>query len=406
MANWIDDYLDYTASQESPRTFHQWCGLAVIASVLDRKVWLDRRSPEGIVYFTSYPGQLSICLVAGAGRCKKSTAVTIAKQFMKEAGVALFDGKITPERLLNKLGNLPGKRPVLTIVASELSAFLGRQSYNDGMIDNLNKLLDCESSPYETQKLAPVVLTNPCLTMLMASTPSNLGKAIPPQAHDHGFLSRHIFVYSEQPGSAQPLAFNEDDVDPSLLLASRGKHTALVTRLRSFASLQGQFRWTTAGRAWYERYYNNYRNSAQSDNEGYPQRRPDHLTRVAMCLRVASGKSLFLDEEELALADQWLAAIEPSMPRAFAFIGQHANAEQQQRIVRIFKEAQSTAGGICYVNGEELYHKAIRYFASDFELQNQMRLLLEAGVIGTLGREPLPPQGNGKQRYVLLKEPY
>ena len=106
--NWIDDYLNYTSSQESPELFHRWCAVSVIASVLNRRVWLDRRDSRGIVYFTCYPGQLSVCLVAGAGRCKKSTAVGIAKSFDKAAGVQLFDGKITPERLLNKLGGVGG----------------------------------------------------------------------------------------------------------------------------------------------------------------------------------------------------------------------------------------------------------------------------------------------------------
>src|SRR5260221_451532 len=148
MKSWIDDYLDYTSSQESPPLFHKWCAASIIASVLNRRVWLDRRDPRGIVYFTSYPGQLSVCLVAGAGRCKKSTAVGIAKQFDKAAGVPIFDGKITPERLLNKLGGAPGSGtlPILTIIASELSAFLSKSSYNNGLIDILIKLLDAKSN--------------------------------------------------------------------------------------------------------------------------------------------------------------------------------------------------------------------------------------------------------------------
>ena len=103
MASWIDEYLLYTENQESPPLFHRWCALSTIAATVNRRVWLDRRARNGAVYFTTYPGQLSVWLVAGAGRCKKSTAVNIAKPFMREAGVVIFDGKMPPERMLRKI---------------------------------------------------------------------------------------------------------------------------------------------------------------------------------------------------------------------------------------------------------------------------------------------------------------
>src|SRR5271168_1029936 len=139
MNDWITDYLDYTSSQESPELFHFWGACACIASVLNRRVWLPRIAPTGVSYYEDFPGQLSPMLIAGSGKAKKSTAINIAKSFMKEAGVNVYDGKITPEQLLAKLGGLEKSHgaAILTAIASELSAFLGKQSYNDGLIDIL-----------------------------------------------------------------------------------------------------------------------------------------------------------------------------------------------------------------------------------------------------------------------------
>ena len=107
MANdWLEDYLKYTAPQESPEIFHFWSGVAVIAGVLNRRVFLPRIAANGVLYYTNFPGQLSPILIAGSGKAKKSTAINIAKGFMKTSGVKLFDGKITPEQLLVKLSTL------------------------------------------------------------------------------------------------------------------------------------------------------------------------------------------------------------------------------------------------------------------------------------------------------------
>lgn len=398
MNSWIDDYLNYTSSQESPALFHKWCAASIIASVLNRRVWLDRRDSRGIVYFTCYPGQLSVCLVAGAGRCKKSTAVGIAKSFDKAAGVPIFDGKITPERLLNKLG-AAGSLPILTVIASELSAFLSKSSYNDGLIDILIKLIDAESNPYETNKGGVVQVTDPCVTLLMATTPYSMGKSIPPQAHDTGFLSRHIFVYSDKPGAAQPLTANIGDIDPTKLIRAGTDQTNLVLYLGSLTKLVGPFEWTARAQRWFNHYYTNYRNNPISEGEGYAQRRPDHLARLAMCLQVAERPSLLLDEPALKLADQWLTEIEIDMPRAFAFIGQHANSELQERILKVFREQPMNGTGRLPVDGKTLWYRVNRYFGGNLqEMAKQMSGLLDAGILECTQRNP--------NIYKFIKEPY
>jgi hypothetical protein len=399
--NWIDDYVAYNSTQESPPEFHKWCAISTIAAVLNRNVNLPRISEEGVTFYTLYPGQLAITLVAGAGRCRKSTAVNIAKSFLKDSGeVVLFDGKITPERLLSKLGQLKAG-PVMTIVASELSTFLSKASYNDGMVETLIKLLDCESSPYETQKFT-VTLVNPCVTLLLASTPFSIGQSISSAAHDTGFLSRQIFVYSDQPGAAQSLANNLSDIPDPVRLKSEQVRHSLIIRLKAMASLRGIYKWSNLGQMWFNRYYADFRASTLSEQDGYPQRRPDHLLRVAMCLVAArSANSLVIDECDLKDADRLLAEIESQMPRALAYLGRGVNSEKYDRILRVFKEKGVTNGvGHPVVDGADLYAKVIRYFNGLTELQSHLQALLDAGNIALVN------QPGAKRQYVMLKELY
>lgn len=397
MADWLQDYLDYTSAQEAPEIFHFWSGCAIIASVLNRRVWMSRRAPTGVVYYENYPGQLSPMLIAGSGKAKKSTAINIAKSFMKECGINIFDGKITPEQLLAELSALQTKfgSAILTAVASELSGFLGKQSYNDGLIDILIKLADCEAHPYKTrQNVFP--LDTLCVTMFGGSTPIGLSKAIPPQAQEHGFLSRYIWVYSDKSGKVESLTYDEEDVDPSLLFASTEERRSLILRLRRFTQLSGRFRWG-AGQGWFRKHYENYQNSPVSEGEGWPTRRFDHLVRVAMILNISRGcETLTFSEEDGIRADDYLAAIEKEMPKCFAFIGQHINAESQERILKVFREKGLNKP----MPVRDVYYRVSRYFPDVSVLKSQMTLLEEAGVLGYLGMI------NSVPMWTMLKEPY
>lgn len=392
--DWIEAYLDWTATQESPGIFHRWAAIATIAATLNRRVKLDRRDRNGVVWFTQYPGQISPILVAGSGKAKKSTVITIAKNMMKEAGVNVYDGKITPEQLLAKLSSMPGKQAVLCAVASELSAFLGKQSYNDGLIDILIKLADCESHPYETRKKTfDLSDSNVCFTLFGGSTPVGLSKAIPSQAQDHGFLSRYIWVYSEDGGKSESLATDENRVDPIAMQASESKKRELVIRLRGMRTLNGEFHWGKAAGDWFNTQYNDWKRTPEADEEGWAQRKWDHTARVAMVLNVARGSmNLEFSKDDLTRAHQLIQDVTDTRNKCFVHIGEHVNAENQKRILNILR-------GQTLVKESDLAYRMARYITDRKELQNQLGLLESAGIVGSI------TQGTGRF-WKMLKEPY
>lgn len=397
--SWITDYVDYTSSQESPTVFHRWCAISAIASALSRKVVLPRTNRFGVEFFRTWPGQISIVLVAGAGRCKKSTAVNLISELMKlSGGINVYEGKITPEQLLHKMSSLP--HPRLTIVAEELSAFLTKTSYNDGLVDILNKLIDGSNNPYETRK-KQIKLTAPTLTMLCATTPTNLAKAILPQAIGHGYSSRQVYIYSEDPGAPEPLAYAESP-DSKSVKQFEDLKTSLVIRLGNFATLSGQFHWTKDSEGWYTEWYHQYKASSLSEGEGWPQRLPDHLIRIAMVLSVSrnNAKELIFTSRDLVEAWSMLEAINADMHKVFAHVGQHINSERQEKLIGIFKDEAVRLGVSRAVMGSEpLYQRALRYYPNTNELLGDINFLVNAGILNAL-RDPK----TGKTQYIMLKE--
>ncbi len=399
MSDWISDYIEYTSAQESPTVFHRWCAIGAIASALSRKIYLPRTSKFGVDFFDTWPGQLCIVLVAGAGRSKKTTAVNLISKLIRSSGIQVYEGKITPEQLLHKLGNLPKAR--IMIIAGELSSFLTKTSYNDGLIDNLNDLIDGISKDYETKKSKPVKITDPAVTMLCATTPSNLAKAILPQAIGHGYASRQIFVYSEDQGTPESLFYDEAP-DLQLVKEYEALRTSLQIRLANFVSMVGIFKINKESSRWYDYWYHEYKKSSLSEGEGWPQRLPDHLIRIAMVLAISRGEqNLQFSPKDLESAWQLLEDVNLNMPKVFTYVGQHVNAERHEKVLRVFKEKAARTGvKRAVVDSDELYQKCIRYYPNPNEFQQDIAALCGAGIIDSAGKDTK----TGKIQYVMLKE--
>lgn len=389
---WLAKYLSYTETQESPTIFHMWCGISVLAAVMNKKVWLPRTSEDGIERYRSWPGQMSIILVAGAGKAKKSTAIDIAQSFMKAAGVCLFDGKITPEKLLAKMSALPSGHAIMTLVASELSVFLNKQQYNEHLIDILTKLFDCRDDAYETQTRT-FELRDVCLTLLAGTTPRSIGTSIPTSATETGFLSRYCLIYAEKSGKVEPLTTT--NANPDVVRRSMQLKHELLEGLKYVSTLNGPFDWEPEAKAWYEDWYHSYMSSPQSDAEGWAQRRPDHLLRLAMILQVSANMNLCFQAGTLESADAMLTnSVELLLPRALAHVGKHIDTEGQDRIIDVVRRFNGQA------KSSDIFVQTLKYFKSIRELQLAIRSLEVAGIMAK------STSLEGVEEWKLIREPY
>jgi len=138
--HWLQAYLEYTAEQESPRAFHTWVGLSVIASTLERRVWLNRG------YYDLFPN-LYVVLVGASAKVRKTTAVNTGYNLLREAlpDITIVSQKMTPEALINVFVQESRERKMSggTIVSTELGVFLGSGTRATDLMQLLTDWYDC-----------------------------------------------------------------------------------------------------------------------------------------------------------------------------------------------------------------------------------------------------------------------
>jgi len=370
---WLDDYLAYTAKQESPHVFHFWNAITTIAATLNRKVWLPRVS-DGIDRYTNFPGQMMIILVAGSGRLRKSTSMKLPKSLLEGLHLKVLDGKTSPEKLLAMLGGIGqhNKSGTLAIMAPELSVFFSRQQYAESLIDIITDLADApDRKDFPTQKGGDIWVREACITFFGATTPSSLAEAIPQRAHQHGFMSRFIFVYASTTDRKESLS--ETKADPAKIKWAMELKQRLIYGLEGFSKLRGPFDYTDEARAWYDDWYDHYTDQADKEGEGWVSRVPDHMLRTAMCLQVMKDSSLVFQKSTLIEALAAIQAVELTMPEAFAQIGIHSGSGGIDRIIALFKKN----GG--KMTNYDLYDKTLRYFPDPASLKRAVQGLTGLG---------------------------
>lgn len=410
--SWLKDYLDYTQYQESPELFHMWTGIMTIAAVLNRRVWVDR-GDMGVTWYKVYPGQLMAVLVAPSGKGHKGTAMRLGRELMVGAGVRVLKGKGSTEKLIDDLagvgrtsvsatGRITTGQPdaVATIIAPELSVFLSRQVYADSLIDFLTDIADADGNfTYSIKTGGDRVLHNPCLTVYAGATPRSIGESIPEKAHSSGYLSRvlHIFhsgierphnslVNRHKPGSKIKRADGQVVLVTDEITRLAALKQSLIDRLEKMKTLNGPYVFTDDGAEWFDTWYQKWATTPHAQTEGYPVRRPDHMLRIAPILRASEDLVQELDPPVLSMADAVLTQIEPGFVHAFAGIGRNASAQQQERVLDVFRSFGGRA------HSKQLYNMIARYFRDITEIKQVFQTLVESGEIIYEGIDPSTKQ--------------
>lgn len=287
---WLRDYIDYTAGHEAPEDFHVWVGLTVISAALRRKVWLDN------VYHKLYPNLYTI-LVSPPGVGKKTTAINIGVNILREAvgDLRIISEKCTPEALAKNLAKPVEKhkdsggmkleaRAEGVIVAPELTVFMGSEQYNASLITLLTRLYDC-ADVQEVTTIARGVekLKSVFVSLLGATTPSEISRAIPQAATGGGLMSRLSIIHKDSTPRIVPFATPVDDT----------VRESLVNGLRRIdTEFKGPITFSADGREWFIKYYRHHHKVVEKGvSTGSIERQPDQILKVAICLRAAESET-------------------------------------------------------------------------------------------------------------------
>ncbi len=303
----------YAEGMESPPIFIAWSAIATVSAVIGRNCFIDQG------YFVIYPN-LFIVLVSGSARCRKSSAIDIAKDmlFHTTPRVNVLGQKMTPEALIGALSGMianEGDSVVIPsavgiAVVSELSTLIDKNSFKSGLIALLTDLYDCKDFEYVTRARGKELVRNPFLSILGGSTIQWIKEAIPEVSIGGGFTSRVVFVYRDIRSKliAWPVVTDE----------MRKLKDDIIHDLDDLAKMRGPFGIEDAAKKMYEDEYSNfYHNSPLMDDEslsGYANRRHHILLKVAMVMSASRSNDRVVTVRDMQAALGMMRDAESSMP--------------------------------------------------------------------------------------------
>lgn len=347
LTNWLDSYLEYTDSTESPISYHQWCSLSAVAGALQRRVYL--RWGHEIIYPNLY-----IVLIGPSGRTRKGTALGIAKDILKEIpGIT-----VTPESssgrqamilaMKRASGNFQddtdGKikyHCAVTAFSEELSVFLGQ-----GDIAYLSNLTDWYDSKddweYETVGRGKDTLHGLCLNLMGGTAPDWIQSMIPHEAVGGGFTSRIIFIVEEQKRKIVP--------EHTLTVREIELRNLLINDLERISKLAGEITMTPdAKKAYVAWYIEQDRMTAEGHPAiddprfaGYCERRATHLRKLMLVCSAARGDDLKITLPDFERALQYLKGAERNMYKTFGGFGKSRSSDATETIKNYIEKVQYT----------------------------------------------------------------
>jgi hypothetical protein len=327
---WLASYMDFTRHTEPPGAFHFFVGAAVLGATLGRNVYVSKGA------YNVYPN-MCVVLVAPSGKCRKTSAANLGTDLIRTIGGRIIADKTTPEALVEAFKGSANATGLL--YAPELAVFLGKQKYLEGMVPMLTSLFD---APREwssaTIMRGDAKLENVALSFIGCSTIDWIQTAIPKDAFGGGFMSRLLFVVLED--TDRCYAF-----PPPLSLDLKKD---LLNRLLAYQHTRGEMQVTGPARAWYEEWYRKRGNSGDEQKQyaGYVERKPDHLLRIAMILRLsADPQAREVQESDLRAALRILDWIEAQLPDTF---DQLDTTEAGAHVGRIVGQLKRRGGGCEY----------------------------------------------------------
>ena len=377
---WLGEYLKLTEGHEAPDIFHFWVGVAVLSASLKRSIKFDKS------YYRVYPNHY-IILVSPSGVCRKTTACSIGVDVLRFSETAnVISEKITPEGLIEAL-SLQVKTPkggakeskgegvkiegdsTAMLFAPELGVFLGRQAYNEDMIDLLTSLADARDAPFDyiTKSKGKFRLRGTAITLLGATTPDWMSEMFPKLAYGGGFMARTLFIHR----SSTPRRFAFPKIP------DHAKHSRwFVEGISEIAKMEGIFTLAPGAEAWYEDWYTNY--PKEQDHlalSHYYERKPDHLIRLGMILAASEGKPMLLTQDLFERALELINLTEETMPEAFQRVETTQLGKEHERLLYTLRKA----GGS--MSKSNLLKRLYRYGISSRRLRELTQTLEEAKIV-------------------------
>jgi hypothetical protein len=276
---------------------------------------------------------MSIVLVAPPGTARKTTALKIGRNLLKDVpGIHFTTKASSPAALIQQFASLPEKdQQSLTCISYELGTFFSANAAE--MVDLATDLWD-GNPDWDKQTISRGIekITHPWFNFQAGTTPQWLGDYLTATAVEGGWVARSIFIFEDKRKLANPLPKPRPEL--------RALRKDLINDLVQISTLSGEFKFTTEGEQFYRDWYldelggpSRFPRFPDPRVSGYYERKHTHVLKVAMALCLAERDELQIDKMDVESALQLLKDIEPGYHRSFSAVGKNIHATDMERIL-------------------------------------------------------------------------
>lgn len=377
--DWLEAFNYYSSFGECQPKIMYWTGVSTIASVLQRKVYIDCINYQWTPNFY-------ILIVGEQSVVRKSTSIDIGMDLAKKVPGVHFGADASTWQAFVRdsqdcLTNvtMDGREVQMTCVTVSLSEFGTFFNPDDReQTDVLTDLWDGKLKDWakRTKGSGNDKLINPWINILAATTPAWIAQHVPNYLTESGLFSRVVFLRGTMP--TKDVAYPHRRMPPFY----REMTNMLVGRLNNMACLAGKVDLTEEAYLWGEDWYDGERAVMRKEgvsnlDTGFRHRKQGHLHKLAIVVAASRGSLPIITIEHLKEAARQLEALNEDMGKVMACIGQTEITAAMRVIVEQVEKHQK-------IEKFRLYRMLMRTLEwRDFEAAVKSaikaRLILEAG---------------------------
>jgi hypothetical protein len=314
--NWLESFRLWTTQSVAPESFLFFSGLFTLSSALRRHVKVSKDYLGG---WECYPN-LYIVFVGPAGVVTKSTSIGKAEELLENLPyLPMLTGSATTPILAKRLSESADSSLIISV--DELGLLV--EKAGPSVFSVLVRLFDGKRKiEDETISRSLILAENPSLNFFAGTTPSWISDNISTGILGGGWGSRTLFIHEDRPRAYRLIHKGHNEhIDFTKLKED------LVTDLTYISeNIHGDFIMDKDTYEWFDKWYVNsmeHPNPNERKIQGYIQRRPAYVMKLAMIMKLAFSDELILTQLDLQNAIDELKKIEGKIADTFKSIGRN-----------------------------------------------------------------------------------
>lgn len=328
--DFLQSFLDYTSSYESPTEFFYYAAIAGVSAVLRDNCCM-------LLGDTKLYPNIYVLIVANPAMRKAKPLNSIIELVKSVNNTKIIEGRTSIQAVIQRLSEIERLKDGKSIqhasgivYSEELSALF---TEDEATIPILTDLYDFKSN-YTSSLVtrSSVKLTNVVVSMLGASNEELLKPIFNNRAIYGGLLSRCLIVFGDRVRHRNSLMFEDPKkYDP----------TELQLCLKKISQLRGYFVMSQEAKVYYDKWYNEICPLLESkaNKTGAEGRIHTHVLKMAMLLAAAEYQELKIDVPILEKAIDKCLGLFTNYRRLTLGIGQSKDKELQVIFLKCLWEA-------------------------------------------------------------------